>query len=61
MTQESTLYMSLGYSQFIVTYLFNTCHISILNNVARELRGKRRKLYLDQKILRRHGIINIEI
>jgi hypothetical protein len=30
-----------------VTYLFNTCHISILDDVARELRGVRKKLYLE--------------
>jgi hypothetical protein len=38
----------LGYFQSIATYLFNTCHISILNDVARELRGKRRKVYLEK-------------
>jgi hypothetical protein len=38
----------LGYFQSIATYLFNTCHISILNDVSRELRGERRKVYLEK-------------
>jgi hypothetical protein len=34
-----------GYFQSLVTYLFNTCHISMFDVVTIELRGKRRKLY----------------
>jgi hypothetical protein len=40
-------------------YLFNTCHISILDDVARELREKRKKFIL-RDILLRHGIIDIK-
>jgi hypothetical protein len=34
----------------MVTYSFNTYHISILDDVIKELRGKRIKLYLEGDI-----------
>jgi hypothetical protein len=44
---------------YIVIYTFNICYISILDDVVRELIGKRKKCIL-REILIRHRIIDIE-